>query len=169
VKIEVRNVGLSNKSSFGGTRSIRAKPRPPADFPTGSIVNHNYINKIENNMTGNTNTFGGDYIRGNKIEGDYIEGDKIGTQINNSQTLAQAVVEIQALLDNLSETYNPNTEAGQAKIGKEAIDRIEQNPTLKARIINAIKEGSYTALEAAVDRPTVKILMATFKGFAEGK
>jgi hypothetical protein len=120
-------------------------------------------------MTGNTNTFGGDYVRGNKIEGDYVAGDKIGTQINNAQNLAKAVIEVQALLDNLAETYNPNTETGQAKIGKDAIESIEQNPTLKGKIINAIKESSYTALEEAVDRPAVKILMAAFKGFTEGK
>jgi Leucine-rich repeat (LRR) protein/signal recognition particle receptor subunit beta len=160
---------LNNKFSFGKTRSIRAKPRTPADSPSASIVNHNYINKIENNMTGNTNTFGGDYVRGNKIEGDYVAGDKIGTQINNVKNLAQAVIEIQSLLDNLAETYNPNTETGQAKIGKDAIESIEQNPTLKGRIINAIKESSYTAVEEAVDRPAVKILMAAFKGFTEGK
>jgi Leucine-rich repeat (LRR) protein/GTPase SAR1 family protein len=160
---------LNNKSSFGKARSIRAKPRTPDDSPSASIVNHTYINKIENNMTGNTNTFGGDYVRGNKIEGDYVAGDKIGTQINNAQNLAQAAVEIQELLDNLAELYNPNSETGQAKIAKEAIESIEQNPTLKGRIINAIKEGSYTAIEAAVDRPAVKILMAAFKGFSEGK
>nr|WP_309735740.1 hypothetical protein [Chamaesiphon sp. OTE_75_metabat_556] len=161
---------LNNKSSFGKTRSIRAKTRTPADSPSASIVNHNYnINKIENNMTGNTNTFGGDYVRGNKIEGDYVAGDKIGTQINNAQNLARAVVEIQTLLDNLGELYNPNSETGQAKIAKEAIESIDQNPTLKGRIINAIKESSYTALEEAVDQPAVKILMAAFKGFTEGK
>jgi Leucine-rich repeat (LRR) protein/GTPase SAR1 family protein len=160
---------LNNKSSFGKARSIRSKPRTPEDSPSASIVNHTYINKIENNMTGNTNTFGGDYVRGNKIEGDYVAGDKIGTQINNAQNLAQAVVEIQSLLDNLGELYNPNSETGQAKIAKEAIESIEQNLTLKGRIINAIKESSYTALEEAVDRPAVKILMAAFKGFTEGK
>jgi internalin A len=139
---------------------------------TENLPTVNQIYNIENveNMNNNpTPNIGGDYVRGDKIMGDKVIRDKIGTQINNAQNLAQAVVEIQALLDNLSETYNPNTEAGQAKICKEAIDSIEQNPTLKARIINAIKEGSYTALEEAVDRPTVKILMATFKGFAEGK
>lgn len=120
-------------------------------------------------MSGNaTNTFGGDYVRGNKIEGDYIEGDKIGTQINSSPNLAQAALEIQELLDTLSDTYNPSTSNGQEKIKTAAIESIEQNPTLKARIVNAVKEGSYTALEEAIDRPVVKILMATFKGFAEG-
>jgi internalin A len=158
---------LNNKSSFGNTRSIRAKPRTPADSPSASIVNHNYnINKVEN-MTGNiTQNAYGD---GDNIARDKVMRDKIGTQINNAQNLAQAVVEIQALLDNLAELYNPNSETGQAKIAKEAIESIDRNPTLKGRIINAIKESSYTALEEAVDRPAVKILMAAFKGFTEGK
>jgi hypothetical protein len=101
--------------------------------------------------------------------GDKVMRDKIGTQINNAPNLAQAALEIQALLDNLSETYNPNTETGQTKIAKDAIEQIEQNLTLKGRIVNAIKESSYTALEEAIDRPVVKILIAAFKGFTEGK
>jgi hypothetical protein len=160
---------LISKSSFGNTRSIRTKPRSSVDSPSGSIVNHTYINKIENNMTGNTNTFGGDYVRGDKIMGDKVMGDKIGTQINNSQNLAEAVIEIQALLDKLSEIYNPNTEAGQAKIGQDAIEQIKQNPTLMGRITNALTEGSYTALEEAVNRPTIKVVMAAVKGFVGGK
>jgi hypothetical protein len=96
-------------------------------------------------------------------------GDKIGTQINNSQNLAEAVIEIQALLDKLSEIYNPNTEAGQAKIGQDAIEQIKQNPTLMGRITNALTEGSYTALEEAVNHPTIKVVMAAVKGFVEGK
>jgi internalin A len=128
-----------------------------------------YINNVEN-MAGNTTpNIGGDYVRGDKIMGDKVMRDKIGTQINNAPNLAQAALEIQALLDNLSETYNPNTETGQTKIAKDAIEQIEQNPTLKARIVNAIKESSYTALEEAIDRPVVKILIAAFKGFTEGK
>jgi Leucine-rich repeat (LRR) protein/GTPase SAR1 family protein len=146
---------------------MRDKSRSFEDSPTESTIYQTYhIQKVEN-MTGNTtqNAYGS----GDNIGRDKVMGDKIGTQINNSQNLAQAALEIQALLDNLSETYNPNTETGQTKIAKDAIEQIEQNPTLKGRIVNAVKEGGYTALEEAIDRPVVKILMAAFKGFTEGK
>jgi Leucine-rich repeat (LRR) protein/GTPase SAR1 family protein len=150
---------------------LRDRSRSVENTPTASIINQIYnINQVEN-MTGNTDkpTFGGDYVRGDKIGGDKVMRDKIGTQINNVPNLAQAALEIQELLDTLSDTYNPSTFNGQEKIKIAAIESIAQNPTLKARIVNAVKEGSYTALEEAVDRPIIKILMATFKGFAEGK
>jgi internalin A len=139
----------------------------PSNTPT---INQTYHIHNGENMTGNsTPSISGDYVRGDKIMGDKVMRDKIGTQINNSQNLAQAVVEIQALLDNLAETYNPNTETGQTKIKQDVIEQIEQNPTLKGKIVNAIKESSYTALEEAIDHPVVKVLMAAFKGFTEEK
>jgi nitrogenase molybdenum-iron protein alpha/beta subunit len=75
-----------------------------------------------------------------------VMSDKINTQINNSQNLTEAAKEIQSLLDKLSDNYNSNTPAGQEKIGKKAIESIEQNPTLKGRITKAIEEGRYAAL-----------------------
>jgi Leucine-rich repeat (LRR) protein/GTPase SAR1 family protein len=147
--------------------SARRSPEPPT--PGSILQNHTtyHINKVEN-MSGNTinqNSHGS----GDNIAGDKVMGDKINTQINNSQNLAEAAEEIQALLDKLSDTYNPTTPAGQEKIGKEAIVAIEQNPTLKGRITKAISEGGYAALEAAIDRPIVKVCMAAFKGLTEGK
>jgi internalin A len=136
----------------------------PSNTPT---INQTYhINNVEN-MTGNTtqNAYGS----GDNIGQDKVMRDKIGTQINNSQNLAEAVIEIQALLDNLDETYNANSETGQAKIAKDAIEQIKQNPTLMGRMTNAIKEGSYTALEESVNHPTIKVVMAAVKGFMEGK
>ncbi|AFY95141.1 hypothetical protein Cha6605_4198 [Chamaesiphon minutus PCC 6605] len=155
------------KEYLAGNPAARRSPVPPTP---GSIVqNHTtyHIHKVEN-MSGNTinqNSHGS----GDNIAGDKVLGDKINTQINNSQNLAEAAKEIQSLLDILSDEYNPNTATGQEKIGKAAIESIEQNPTLKDRITKAISEGGYAALEAAIDRPIVKVCMATFKGFAEGK
>jgi internalin A len=147
---------------------IRDKSRSLDNSPTAPSINQTYhIQNLEKIMAGNTTQ--NSYGSGDNIGQDKVMGDKIDTQINNSQNLAEAVVEIQEILDNLSKTYNPNTEAGQAKIGQEAIEQIEQNLTLKGRIVNAIKESSYTALEEAIDRPVVKILIAAFKGFTEGK
>ncbi len=139
----------------------------PSNTPT---INQTYhIHNVEN-MTGNTTpNIGGDYVRGDKVMGDKVMGDKIGTQINNFQNLAEAALEIKALLDNLDETYNANSETGQAKIAKDAIEQIKQNPTLMGRMTNAIKEGSYTALEESVNHPTIKVVMAAVKGFVEGR
>jgi hypothetical protein len=45
-----------------------------------------------------------------------------------------------------------------------SIREVPKNPTLKDRIINAGKEAGFAALDAAVDRPAVKIVTATIKG-----
>ena len=89
--------------------------------------------------------------------------DKIGTQINNSQNLAQAAKDIKELLDQLSQEYS-NT----AIVGVKAVEEIEQKPKLKARIINALKEAGSEALEKAVDHPAVSIVILTIKGFIDG-
>jgi tetratricopeptide (TPR) repeat protein/GTPase SAR1 family protein len=94
----------------------------------------------------------------------YLEVDVrrlIGGTIEN---LTQTTAEIQALLDTLSEIYNPTTPAGQEKIGKEAIESIKQNPELKDRITKAIEQGGYADLEAAIDQPILKEYLAKHTG-----
>jgi hypothetical protein len=50
-----------------------------------------------------------------------------------------------------------------------AIENIDKNPTLKARVVNALKEGGTTALESAIDHPAVKPVVAMLKGFMDAK
>ena len=104
---------------------------------------------------------------GDNIAGDKVMGDKIGTQINNSQNLAQAAKDIKALLDQLDRDYDRTTPTGQAMISAKTIEAIEKNPTLKARVINALKEGGTTALEVAIDHPAIKPVVAMLKGFID--
>jgi hypothetical protein len=111
----------------------------------------------------------GDYVAGDKVMGDQVIGDKIGTQINHSPNLAQAAADIQSLLQQLSETYNSATPVGQEKISSEAISEIKRNPTLQARIFNALKEGSSTALTEAINHPVAATVISTVKGFLDIK
>ena len=90
-------------------------------------------------------------------------------QIDNSQNLTQAAKDIKDLLEQLDQDYNRNTPSGQAMITDKAIEAIEKNPTLKARVVNALKQGGTTALEVAVDHPAVKPLVATLKGFMDAE
>jgi internalin A len=100
--------------------------------------------------------------------GDNVAGDKIGTQINNSQSLAQAAQDIKELLDQLTIDY-PNddtyTQAGRA------IGAIKNSPTLKQRIGKAIKESGTTAVEKAIeavtDNPIAGVIIAGVKGFID--
>jgi hypothetical protein len=114
----------------------------------------------------------GDRVNGDKIGGDKIGGDKVmGNKIThyNSQNLAEAAQEIKSLLAQLDRDYDRTTPTGQAMISAQAIASIEKNPTLKARIINALKEGGTTALEEAIDHPAIKPVVALLKGFMDAK
>ena len=82
-----------------------------------------------------------------------------------SQDLAEAAAEIQTLLDQLSQTYPTNTNKEKMIIVGEAVDQIENNPTFKAKVINALKAGGVEAFKEAVDHPLVNILMATIDGW----
>jgi hypothetical protein len=109
------------------------------------------------------------YGQGDNVGGDKVMGNKIGTQINNSQNLAQAAEDIKELLDQLDNDYDSSSPSGQAMIGAKTVEAIERNPTLKARVVNALKEGGTTALEEAIDHPAVKPIVAMVKGFIEAE
>ena len=109
------------------------------------------------------------YGSGDNIAGDKVMRDKIATQINNSQNLAQAAKDIKELLTQIDKDYDSSTPTGQAMISAKAIESIEKNPTLKARVVNALKEGGTTALEVAVDHPAVKPVVAMLKGFMDAE
>jgi len=87
----------------------------------------------------------------------------------HKQTLAEAAAEIQKLLNQLSQNYPTNTTAEQMVVATEAIKRIENNPTLKQRIINAAKEGGLAALEKALDNPAGAFITSAIKGWLEAE
>lgn len=126
-------------------------------------INIQNTNAQENIPMSNTYQYGS----GDNIAGDKVMGDKIGTQINNSQNLAEAAQEIQQLLDQLSQNYPDPTPAQKIQIAAQAVEEIEKNPTLKARVTNALKEAGTTALEEAVDHPAIKIVVAGVKGYID--
>jgi hypothetical protein len=138
-------------------------------------VTVNNTNQQANTMTTeNKQTWNGDRIEGDKVMGDKdtvagnkmratdVAGDAIaGNKIVNSQNLAEAAKDIKALLDQITAT---DTTKNSTLIAMKAIESIENNPTLKDRIINAGKEAGFAALDAAVDHPAVKIVTAAIKG-----
>lgn len=108
------------------------------------------------------------YGQGDNIAGDKVMRDKIQTQINNNPDLAQAARDIKALLDELSEEYNPATPKGQTKIKESALSQIKQNPQLKQRTLKALKSAGEEALEQAIQHPVAKVVEEGVKGFLEG-
>jgi internalin A len=136
----------------------RIQSRPKSYSPT-IIINNENKNTQERSMSNvNQHHYG---------KGDNVAGNKTLNQFNSSPNLAQAAKDIKELLDQLSNEYPSNTLAGQAMIGAKAIEQIENNPTLRQRVVNALKEAGSTALEEAVDHPAVKIVVAGTRGFID--
>ncbi len=49
----------------------------------------------------------------------------------------------------------------------EALKQIDSNPTLKARVIGALKAGGTEAFKELVDNPLINILVATLEGWQD--
>lgn len=125
----------------------------------------NYNNQGDTKMAGerNINTGGGNYNE--RIQGDYVQGNYYAA--GQPQSLAEAAAEIQQLLKQLEQTYPTATTSQQMVVAAEAINRIESNPTLKKRAINAAKEGGLAALEKAIDNPAGAFIVGAIKGWQE--
>ncbi len=157
------------------TRGKRDRSRRRHIKRESSPVLNVTINNQQADTMSNDKVWNGDRIDGDKVMGDKdtittgnkmrtgdVSGDAIaGNKIVNSQNLAEAAKDIKALLDQITAT---DTTKNSTLIAMKAIEAIENNPTLKDRIINAGKEAGFAALDAAVDHPAVKIVTAAIKG-----
>lgn len=72
--------------------------------------------------------------------------------------------EVQQLLDQLAQT--PIT-ANQAVATEAVKEEIKAKPTLRQRLLSALKAGGIEALKAIFDHPVVSIPVETVKGFLE--
>jgi hypothetical protein len=88
------------------------------------------------------------------------------TKSNSHDKPIDLKAEIRKTLDELAK--NPITQ--KEAVATEAIkEEIKANPTLKERLINALKGGGTEALKAIFDHPVVSISIETIKGFLEAK
>jgi hypothetical protein len=127
----------------------------------------NYNERIEGNYYEQSGNFGIGHMSGGEIK----ENARIAGVINEAQqpNLAETAAEIQQLLDQLSSTYPTSTSKEKMAVVAEAVDRIESNPTFKARVVNALRSGGIEAFKEAIDRPLVNILVATIEGWQEAE
>ncbi len=102
-----------------------------------------------------------------RIEGNYIQGNYYAA--GEKQNLAEAAAEIQALLEQLSKTYPADTTTGKMRLATEVIDRIESNPTLMERILSALKAGSISALEQALNHPAASFVIGALEDWQQTK
>lgn len=135
-------------------------------------------------MTGDRtiNTDGGDYRENTNVSGGstYVErnfngsvsstdnrgkqtnvaGVNYGVQMNTSPELAAIVEEIQSLIG----SPQPTGTVEQMKVATEAIQKLEGNPTLKQRAINAAKGG---LMEGIKQTPVGAIVAGVIEGWTK--
>jgi hypothetical protein len=99
-----------------------------------------------------------------------IKAEKLAGTINEKQkqNLVEAAAEIRQLLNQLEQSYPTRTLIEKATVADVAIQRIDANPTLKGRVIGALKSAGAEAFKEAVDHPLVNILMAGIEGWQQG-
>ncbi|MGJ5632987.1 pentapeptide repeat-containing protein [Nostoc sp. CALU 1950] len=168
------NQALQRPSYYSNVEQVGTMTNNPGGFSVDGSVGGN-INNVQGEgnsvvqgdttMTGDRtiNTGGGNYNE--RIERDYIQGNYYAA--GQPQSLAEAAAEIQQLLKQLEQTYPTTTTSQQMVVAAEAINRIESNPTLKKRVINAVKEGGLAAFEKAIDNPAGAFIVGAVKGWQE--
>ncbi|WP_242053435.1 pentapeptide repeat-containing protein [Nostoc parmelioides] len=114
--------------------------------------------------------FGGGLVNADTVTGQQIA---TGNMTNNSpqqkQNLAAAATEIQQLLNQLSQTHPTTTTSEKMTVVAKVVDEIESNPTLKARVVGALKAGGIEAFKEMIDHPLVNILLASIDGWQEAE
>ena len=103
--------------------------------------------------------FGGGFAAEGDVSGGSITHHHYATDTN----LAEAAKEIKQLLEELEKTYPSNTE--QTVLVREAIERLENNPTLKQRVVGALRQGGIEAFKGLVDNPWVDSVLAGIEGW----
>lgn len=100
--------------------------------------------------------------------------EQIGGTIHNyapeqKQSLDEAAAEIHQLLEQLAQTYPTETLSQQEVVEQEVKRQINNNPTLKERIVNVIKAMGVEALKEAIDHPLANVLVAGVQEWKEPK
>jgi hypothetical protein len=102
----------------------------------------------------------------------YIHATNLGGVINHeaqSKSLADAAAEIQLLLVQLEKSYSTDTTKGKMVLAAEAIARIEEDKSWKARVISALKAGGVSAFEQFLSHPAASFVISALDDWQQGK
>jgi uncharacterized protein YjbI with pentapeptide repeats len=83
------------------------------------------------------------------------------------RALSDVAVKIQKLLHQIEQTYPTSTPLEKQMVVTEVIKHIENNLSLKARVVEALKGVSIEALKELIDHPLVNILLAALECYQE--
>ncbi|MHC0061314.1 pentapeptide repeat-containing protein [Nostoc sp. UIC 10890] len=132
-----------------------------------TIMSESSKQLFNNNLQGAQ--FGGGLVNADTVNAHQIGGNITNYNPEQKQNLAQAAAEIQQLLNQLSQTYPTTTTSQKMTMVARAVDEIENNPTLKVRVIGALKAGGTEAFKELIDHPLVNILLASIEGWQEAE
>ena len=99
-----------------------------------------------------------------------VAGHVAGNQVINAQqqSLASAAMEIQALLTQLAQDYPEGSPEDKQTVAKMELRRkVKEDPTLKDRLLSAIKSGGIETVKVLTNNPFVSIPIETIKGWLE--
>ena len=114
----------------------------------------------------------GSQFGGGLVDADTVNAEQIGGNITNytteqKQNLTQVAAEIRQLLTQLEQTNPTTTSVQKMAVVAQAVDEIEKNLTLKARVVGALESGGTEALKEALDHPLVNIFVAAVEGWQD--
>jgi hypothetical protein len=147
------------------------------NFP--AHIYHNSITIKGNNYSPNnigetvnqSNTFdqSGNFGIGQMSGGTIQSGAKIAGVINEAQqrNIAETVAEVQQLLEQLEKSYPTDTTAGKIEVTREAISKIDNDPTLAARILSALEAGTISAFEQLLNHPAASFFINALADWQE--
>jgi hypothetical protein len=84
---------------------------------------------------------------------------------NKIQALASAGAGIEQILNHISQTHPITTEREKMQVAEETIAEIEHNPSLKAKIVTALKAGDRNTLAEFINHPLNQVVVATLEGW----
>lgn len=87
--------------------------------------------------------------------------------IIDQRSVSDAAAKIQKLLQQLEQTYPTSTPLEKQLVVIEVIKHIENNPTLKLRVVESLKGVSIEALKELIDHPLVNVLLAALEEYQE--
>ncbi|NER00447.1 MAG: hypothetical protein F6K30_27745 [Cyanothece sp. SIO2G6] len=77
--------------------------------------------------------------------------------------LAEAAADIQALLQQLEQSYPANSMTEKMTMATAVVEQIESNPSLKQKAVNALVAGGTKVLEAAIDHPVAAFIVGAIE------
>jgi uncharacterized protein YjbI with pentapeptide repeats len=159
--VEIDGYKRENTNLRGIVNLLGGRPINAIAMAESQSNPNTFTNNLQGAMIGNLANQLNDNARQQANQYNYAPEQK--------QNLAEAAKEIQQLLEQLSETYSTNTSREKNIVVGEAVDRIESNPKLKAKVLNALKAFGIETFKEAIDHPLVNILVATIEGWQEAE